>query len=82
MNQKQINKQGQEHIDALFNTVKQVWKQMCEDLGISPDEKFVALELLKQSKIHPFYEKALKQYWEAMEQYCAGGYVGLRIDKR
>jgi hypothetical protein len=80
--QGQINKQGQKYIAALARTVQQLWRQMCVDVGISPDEKFVDLELLKKSKLHPFYEKAMAEYLETVNQYRAGGYVGLRIGKR
>jgi hypothetical protein len=74
-----LHRQGQQHITDLAATVRQLWKLMCEDVGISPESTFVDMELLKTSKYLQFHDKAMNQYFDAIAQYQAGGYVGLQI---
>ncbi len=77
--QERLNSQGQQYITDLAATVRQLWKAMCNDVGIPENTSFVDMELLKQSKFYPFHEKAMYQYFEAVNTYRCGGYVGLQI---
>jgi hypothetical protein len=75
--QERINKQGQDYIAGLQNTVKRLWVSMCEEDNIPPDSQFV--EFNPNNKFTPFYHAAMAQLQEARSQYRAGGYVGLTI---
>ena len=77
--QERLNRQGEEAIVALRNTVRSIWQKMCEEDGIPADSSFVAFSGETERKYGPFYNQALRQLREAQAQYSAGGYVGLRI---
>ena len=78
--QKQLNRQGQAYINSLRVTAAQLWAKACEEDGIPSDSKFVVFS--PDNKYSPFYNKALAMLREAEEQYRAGGYVGLKIERR
>lgn len=77
--QEKLNRQGQQHIINLAHTIRQLWRKMMQDLCLPKDSKFADADLLKTSKYHQFYDKALSQYWQAKDDYANGGYVGLTI---
>ena len=77
-----LHKQGKQHIVDLAHVTHNLWVKMMQDLELPEDSKFVEADFLATSKYHQFYAQAQKQYWEAISQYQAGGYVGLRIGKR
>jgi hypothetical protein len=77
--QTRITKQGLEYIRGLRNTVRQLWIKCCKEEGIPADSKFVIFST--NNKYLPFYNRALRQLWEAEAQYRAGGYVSLKISK-
>jgi hypothetical protein len=78
--QEEINKQGQAYIAGLWAAVHQIWGKMCEEEGIPPGSAFVVFS--PDNKYLPYYNRALTTVWEAEAQYRAGGYVGLKIEKR
>lgn len=57
--------------------VKATWESACKHDGISPSSKFVVFS--NDNPYLPYYEKAVREYREAMYQYQAGGYIGLRL---
>ena len=77
--QTQIVKQGQEYIEGLRNTVRQLWIKCCDEEGIPSDSKFVVFS--RNNKYVPFYNSALRQLQEAEAQFKIFGYVGLKISK-
>ncbi len=77
--QTKLNRQGQQYIEGLRQTVKALWSKMCEEDGIPPDSKFVVFNDDTNKKYASFYNNALIQHREATSQYRAGGYVGLKI---
>jgi hypothetical protein len=78
--QEEINKTGLAYIATLRGTVHALWVKMCEEDGIDPKATFVVFS--DTNKYKPFYDKAMSQLWEAEAQYKAGGYVGLKIERR
>ena len=77
-----LHRQGKQHIVDLAHVVHDLWGKMMQDLGIPEDSKFVEAGFLATSRYHQFYNQAQRQYWEAISQYQAGGYVGLKIGQR
>ena len=77
-----LHRDGQKHIVDLAHVMHNLWVKVCKDVGIPEDSKFVIEDVLTESKYYTFYANAQRQYWEAISQYQAGGYVGLRIGKR
>jgi len=75
--QEAINRTGQKYIEGLGATVAQLWKQACGHDDIPPGSKFVVFS--EDNPYVIFYNKAMREFMEAMQQYRAGGYVGLRI---
>ena len=76
--QEQLNRQALKTIAGLRDTVNQLWRKCCEEDGIDPDSEFVVFS--ESNKYVPFHNKAMQQCQEALAQYKAGGYVGLRIE--
>jgi hypothetical protein len=66
--QQRLNKQGQDHILGLAQTVKNLWIKACEHDMIDPGERIVVF-----STDNPF------QLQEAIQAYKAGGYVGISL---
>ena len=77
--QAKINRQGQKYINGLRVTARQLWIKACEFDGIPSESKFVVFS--DGNKFVPFYDKAHNQLMEAISQYKAGGYVGLKIGR-
>jgi len=77
--QEAINRTGQKYIEGLKATVAQLWKQACGHDDIPPGSKFVVFS--EDNPYVIFYNKAMREFMEAREQYRDGGYVGLRIDR-
>lgn len=75
--QERLNRQAKVYIASLRNTINVLWRQCCEADGINPESKFVVFS--DGNKYVPFYNKTMTEYMEAVAQYEAGGYVGLRI---
>ncbi len=78
--QEQINRQGQKYIAGLRQAIHILWIKMCEEEGIPADSQFVVFS--DTNKYKPFYDKAMRELWDAESQYAAGGYVGLKIERR
>ena len=72
-----IHRNGQQHIVDLAHTVRQLWCKMCEHDGIEPNASFVIFS--DDNPYQRFHDAAMNQYFEAVSQYQAGGYVGLQI---
>ena len=77
--QERLNRQGENTIIALRNTVRAIWEKMCAEDSIPADSSFVVFSDETNDKYGPFYNQALRQLSEARAAYSAGGYVGLRI---
>jgi len=77
--QEAINRTGQKYIAGLKFTVAQLWRQACGHDDIPPGSKFVVFS--EDNPYVIFYNKAMREFMEAREQYRDGGYVGLRIDQ-
>lgn len=77
--QENINRTGQKYIDGLRSTRTQLWKQACEFDSIPVDSKFVVFS--KDNKFAEFYNLSCLRLSEAIAQYRAGGYVGLKIGR-
>ena len=77
--QHQINRTGQRYIDGLKAVCRELWIKACEFDGIPSESKFVVFS--DGNKFVPFYDKAHNQLMEAISQYKAGGYVGLKIGR-
>ena len=75
-----IHVNGQKHILALQAIMRDLWRKACEHDGIDPSSAFVARS--DDNPFWPFHDRAVKQYHEAISQYQAGGYIGLRIGRR
>lgn len=75
--QEKLNKQGQDYIASVANTVRLLWRRACEAQGTDPDSKFVIFA--DDNKVKPFYDKAVRELLAARREYAAGGYVGLQI---
>ena len=75
--QEKMNRQGQQYIAGLQNTVRVLWEKCCEEDGIPVDSRFVVFD--DNNKYNKFYNKAVKEWMEAIAQYRAGGYVGLTM---
>lgn len=75
--QERINAQGRQHVADWAATVREFWRCACTQDGIPPESKFVVFS--KTNAWAWAYNQALKFYLEALGQYRAGGYVGLRI---
>ncbi len=80
--QAKLNHQGRRYINGLARTMRQLWKQMCEDVGINPHATFVDEALLSQSRYYSHYNTVAQQLSEAVNQYNAGGYVGLSLPRK
>ena len=76
-----LHKQGQDTIIAYRNTVKAIWETMCAADNIPAGSKFVIFSEETNAKYEVFYNKALNELRQAIAEYQAGGYVGLRIVK-
>jgi len=70
-------KNGLRAIADMRATVKSAWNSACEHEQIPTDSKFVVFS--DDNPFSPFYDKAVRQLMEMMEQYQAGGYIGLRL---
>jgi len=74
--QERINRQGLRYIGAIGYAVKRLWESACKFDGVDPASKFVVFS--DGNRFAALHDKAVKQYQEAVAQYKAGGYVGLR----
>ena len=63
------------YLAGLKATVSQLWENACEHDGVSPEELFVVFS--EDNPYMVFHNNAMVRYTEAMQQYQAGGYVGL-----
>ena len=79
MNQKQLNRKGQQYITHLAHAVSDLWRKCCEYDGIEPGSAFVVFS--KENPYQGFYNQAVKQFIQAKVDYACGGYVGLKIVK-
>ena len=77
--QEAINRTGQKYIEGLRAVVARLWQQACGHDDIPPGSKFVVFS--EDNPYVIFHNKAVGEFIEAMQQYRAGGYVGLRIDQ-
>jgi hypothetical protein len=75
--QQRLNKQGQDHILGLAQTVKNLWIKACEHDMIDPGERIVVFST--DNPFMPFYDNAYRQLQEAIQAYKAGGYVGISL---
>jgi len=75
--QEEINRTGQKYIEGLRAVVAQLWKQACGHDDIPSGSKFVVFS--EDNPYVVFYNNVMKEFMEARKQYCAGGYVGLKI---
>jgi len=76
--QERLNKGGEQYIQAGRNTIRALWRKMCEHDGIDPEASFAVFS--PDNPYQPFYEPALRQLREAEADYRNGGYVGLKIE--
>ena len=74
-----LHRQGQQTIVDLQRTVKSIWNTMCEADGIPSDSKFVVFSEETNGKYGVYYNRAIDELRQAIAEYQAGGYVGLRI---
>ena len=75
-----IFRDGQKHIVGLRQMATKLWQKACEFDNIPVDSKFV--EFSEGNKFIPFYNNVMRQYFEAVAEYQAGGYVGLTMKRR
>lgn len=78
--QAKLNKQGLNHIRAIKYAMTRLWESACQFDGINPTTKFVVFS--EDNKFAELLDKARGQHSEVVNQYRAGGYVGLRIGQR
>jgi len=77
---KLLNKQGQGYLEGLRQTVRELWQKCGEQDGIPPEAKLVVFS--DDNRYLPFYNQAQRMLNEAERESTAGGYVGLKIEKR
>ena len=77
--QEAINRTGQKYIEGLRAVVAQLWQQACGHDDIPPGNKLVVFS--EDNPYVVFYNKAMREFMETMQQYRDGGYVGLRINQ-
>lgn len=78
--QEKINKQGQQYINGLANTISELWKKACDFDNVPPDSKFVVFS--DGNKFAKLHNQATAQLQEARAAYAAGGYVGQQIRRK
>lgn len=78
--QGKINAQGLAYIESIRATVAQLWQKACEQDGIPPESKFVVFS--PDNKYVQFHNRAVGILSQAEAEYRAGGYVGLKIERR
>jgi hypothetical protein len=62
---------------GLQATYKAAWVSACKHDDIDPSSSFVSFS--DDNPFVPFYEKALTEFQKTMQEYQAGGYIGLSL---
>lgn len=72
-------REGRKHIASRASTVRACWEQCCRYDDMDPESKFVVFS--KSNPYTKFYDIATRELTEAVQQFNAGGYVGLKIER-
>jgi hypothetical protein len=70
-------KKGKDVLDGLKATWRQVFQQACEFDGFERDTSFCIFS--ETNPFAPFIDRAAQEYFRAVQEYQAGGYVGLSL---
>lgn len=68
---------GREYLTACRDTWSNVYAKACEHDGIAPEAKIAVFS--KDNPFAQFVDRAADEFFKAVREYQAGGYVGLTL---